>query len=241
MCPNTERSAPAGIGLLILDECHHLMGHWGRVLSEVREYLGDPIVVGLTATPPDREGRQSEDIERYDRFFGPVDFEVPVPAVVKDGYFAPYQDLAYFVRPTERELEFIARVDHQFDRLVEDLCHGDEETEDDGPADDGAEPTGAGQRAQNQRATERQSLTEWLGHVLTEHSLPGRSRIELAPFLLARSESGRSSRMVLTLSRLAGSLRRGGPFWSQPGSSGVIGDADRSIHTALSASKSRPS
>ena len=36
-----------GIGLIILDECHHLLHHWGRVLTEVREYFGNPIVLGL--------------------------------------------------------------------------------------------------------------------------------------------------------------------------------------------------
>ena len=59
------------------------------------ELFEEPIVIGLTATPPDRSGRAPEDILRYDEFFGPVDFEVPVPAVVKDGYLAPYQDLAW--------------------------------------------------------------------------------------------------------------------------------------------------
>jgi len=93
-----------GIGLVILDECHHLLGHWGRVLADAHDFLEQPIVVGLTATPPDRAGKLTEDIERYDEFFGPIDFEVPLPAVVKDGFLAPYQDLAYFVRPEADEL-----------------------------------------------------------------------------------------------------------------------------------------
>jgi superfamily II DNA or RNA helicase len=117
-----ERLRDANVGLLILDECHHLMGHWGRVLAEARTILNDPIVVGLTATPPDRSGRKSQDIERYDEFFGPIDFEVPVPAVVKDGYLAPYQDLAYFVRPTGDELAFVANADDKLKELIERLC-----------------------------------------------------------------------------------------------------------------------
>ena len=90
-----ERLRDVGVGLLILDECHHLMGHWGRVLAEVEEFFGNPVIVGLTATPPDRSGKKQFDIDRYDRFFGDIDYEVPVPAVVKDGFLAPYQDLAY--------------------------------------------------------------------------------------------------------------------------------------------------
>ena len=35
----------AGIGLIILDECHHLMHHWGIVLDEITKMLDDPIVL----------------------------------------------------------------------------------------------------------------------------------------------------------------------------------------------------
>ena len=111
-----------GVGLVILDECHHLMGHWGRVLYDAQDLLEGPIIVGLTATPPDYDGKLVEDIQRYDAFFGPVDFQVPVPAVVKDGFLAPYQDLAYFVRPTSDELTYLANTDDQLTQLVEDLC-----------------------------------------------------------------------------------------------------------------------
>ncbi len=145
-----------GVGLLILDECHHLMGHWGRVLEEVSDYLGDPVIVGLTATPPDRDSRESEDSQRYDRFLGEIDFEVPVPAVVKDGYLAPYQDLAYFVRPTEKELQFIASADQQFAELVEKLCE---------PCAVSSEPGALILRPP-------ESLIDWLVRVLGEKQLP---------------------------------------------------------------------
>lgn len=146
------RLRDADIGLLILDECHHLMGHWGRVLSEVGEYLGDPVILGLTATPPDRDGRNTDDVDRYDRFFGAVDYEVPVPAVVKDGFLAPYQDLAYFVRPAEPELAFIARVDEGFEQLISQLCQ---------PHDGDSEED------------RRESLIDWLQRVVRDKQLPG--------------------------------------------------------------------
>jgi len=111
-----------GIGLIILDECHHLMGHWGRVLADAHEFLEQPVIIGLTATPPDEKGKQQGDIERYQEFFGPIDYEVPIPAVVKDGYLAPYQDLAYFVRPTTDELTYIANTDDQLHQIIETLC-----------------------------------------------------------------------------------------------------------------------
>jgi len=123
-----ERIRQADVGLIILDECHHLMGHWGRVLADAHDLLQQPVVVGLTATPPDEAGKSREDIERYSDFFGPIDYEVPVPAVVKDGCLAPYQDLAYFVRPTGAEIRFIAGVDEQLHHLVEEFC-GLKETE----------------------------------------------------------------------------------------------------------------
>ena len=101
---NLERLRDKEVGLVILDECHHLMGHWGRVLADAQELLEGPIIIGLTATPPDRKGKSIHDTRRYDNFFGPIDYQVPLPAVVKDGFLAPYQDLVYFVRPTTEEL-----------------------------------------------------------------------------------------------------------------------------------------
>lgn len=117
-----------GVGLIIFDECHHLMGHWGRVLADAHEFLEQPVIIGLTATPPDEKGKLQEDIDRYHEFFGPIDYEVPIPAVVKDGYLAPYQDLAYFVRPTPEELTYIANTDDKLQQIMETLCSGKEET-----------------------------------------------------------------------------------------------------------------
>jgi|TARA_B110000459_G_scaffold14456_1_gene14144 superfamily II DNA or RNA helicase len=118
---NLMRLKEVGIGLIILDECHHLMHHWGRILSEVKEFFGDPVVLGLTATPPDTESISNDDSQRYEAFFGPVDYEVPVPALVRHENLAPYQDLCYFVRPAAHELQYIANVDKQFEDLLSDL------------------------------------------------------------------------------------------------------------------------
>lgn len=118
---NLMRLKDVGIGLIILDECHHLMHHWGRILSEVREFFDDPVVLGLTATPPDTESISNADSDRYEDFFGPVDYEVPVPALVRHENLAPYQDLCYFVRPASHELQYIASVDDEFEALLKDL------------------------------------------------------------------------------------------------------------------------
>ena len=116
-----ENLKKVGIGLIILDECHHLLHHWGRVLTEVREFFDDPIVLGLTATPPDFQHYDEEDAKRYQEFFGEIDYEVPVPALVRDSNLAPYQDLAFFVRPSQNELSYVSQVDEEFQELLNEL------------------------------------------------------------------------------------------------------------------------
>ena len=176
------RLRDAGVGLLILDECHHLMGHWGRVLAEVGEFFGNPIIVGLTATPPDRAGKKQFDIDRYDRFFGPIDYEVPVPAVVKDGFLAPYQDLAYFVRPTSDELAYVARADEQFAEIVEELCapRSGEASSPVSASDHPSNATEPGSETQQDKRLNTngadgaagESLIDWLVRVLGEKRTP---------------------------------------------------------------------
>ncbi|MDE0954432.1 MAG: DEAD/DEAH box helicase family protein, partial [Candidatus Poseidoniales archaeon] len=122
---NLERLKGIGIGLIILDECHHLMHHWGRILTEVKELFGNPIVLGLTATPPVPDDFDADDANRYEEFFGPVDYEVPVPALVREANLAPYQDLCYFVRPDTKELQYIAGVDSEFEDLLSELRRKD--------------------------------------------------------------------------------------------------------------------
>jgi hypothetical protein len=139
-----------GVGMIIADECHHLLGHWGRVLHDAQELLGNPIILGLTATPPERRGRDSTDLDRYDRFFGEIDFEVPTPALVREGFLSPFQDLAYFVRPTSQEMHYLGRTDARFRRLVEQLCR------------DSVHPS-----------TDRTpSLPQWVQQVLKDRRLP---------------------------------------------------------------------
>ncbi|EAQ80342.1 DEAD/DEAH box helicase [Blastopirellula marina] len=114
-----DRLKTQQIGLIILDECHHLVGHWGRVLADAAVMFDNPVILGLTATPPDADNKSPQDFERYTTFFGPIDYDVPVPAVVKDGFLAPYQDLAYFVRPSEAELRYVANADDLLHEIVD--------------------------------------------------------------------------------------------------------------------------
>ena len=48
----TKNLKTYGVGLMIVDEAHHLTSWWSRVLYEIWGNLGNPYIVGLTATPP---------------------------------------------------------------------------------------------------------------------------------------------------------------------------------------------
>jgi superfamily II DNA or RNA helicase len=106
------------VGMVVLDECHHLASMWGYVVRAVLDELGgeDVHVVGLTATPPsDLTGEESE---LYAELLGPVDYTVPTPAVVRDGHLAPYQELAWLTEPLSGERAWLAEHDTRFKELI---------------------------------------------------------------------------------------------------------------------------
>ena len=113
-----ETLKKADIQLIILDECHHLTEHWGEVLVELKKELGDPYILGLTATPPNPDIAETP---HYLELLGEIDYEVPIPALVRDSNLAPYQDLSYFVRPKPKELEYIANADNAFMEIVDEI------------------------------------------------------------------------------------------------------------------------
>ena len=109
-----------GIGTVVLDECHHLASMWGYLVRALISCLpGEVHVVGLTATSPAE--LSAEDAEVYARLLGPVDFEVPTPAVVRDGHLAPYQELAWFTAPLQSEHEWLAERHLRFAELLDHL------------------------------------------------------------------------------------------------------------------------
>jgi len=112
-----------GVGTLVLDECHHLASLWGYVVRTVAALLGDVHLVGLTATPPDE--LTDQEAELYQGLLGPVDFTIPTPAVVREGFLAPYQELAWLTEPLESEADWLAEHDLRFRQLVTDLHQQD--------------------------------------------------------------------------------------------------------------------
>jgi superfamily II DNA or RNA helicase len=114
------------VGTVVLDECHHLASLWGYVVRAVVEELGDVHLVGLTATPPDELTK--DEAELYTALLGPVDFTVPTPAVVRERFLAPYQELAWLTPLLETERAWLAEHDVRFQELVTTLHDDSAET-----------------------------------------------------------------------------------------------------------------
>ncbi len=108
-----------GVRTVVLDECHHLLDYWAIVLRHLIARIDNPRVVGLTATLPSPDG--DAEFENYNSLLGEVDFEVPTPAVVKEGDLAPYRDLAYFVKPSRRESDYLKNIQSEFENAISTL------------------------------------------------------------------------------------------------------------------------
>ncbi len=108
------------VRLVLFDECHHLTDYWAAIMTLLVKYLDDPIVVGLTGTPP--EGKTKTQENRYLSLVGDIDYQVPTPALVKEGGLAPFQDLVLFTQPTEKEFQFLESQHVDFHRLIADLA-----------------------------------------------------------------------------------------------------------------------
>lgn len=112
----------AGIKVICLDECHHLKNEWWKALEAFMQQMKDCIVISLTATPPyDSPPAQWE---RYCAMCGPVDEEISVPELVKEGSLCPHQDYVYFNYPSKEEeamlQNFRQKAEEMFLRLMED-------------------------------------------------------------------------------------------------------------------------
>ncbi len=119
--PNTLRLIDEikrnNIKTVIFDECHHLQNYWALVMKEIVNKVGAAYIIGLTATPPIDEDKET--ILYYTSLFGEIDYQIPTPAVIKDGMLAPFQDLVYFCKPTSIELEYIKNCHEKFKLLID--------------------------------------------------------------------------------------------------------------------------
>ena len=90
-----------GIGVLCLDECHHLRNEWWKALEEFRREMKGLRVIALTATPP--YDSTPAMWTKYIDMCGEIDEEITIPELVKEGSLCPHQDYVYFNYPTSEE------------------------------------------------------------------------------------------------------------------------------------------
>lgn len=102
------------IKTIVVDEAHHLKNEWWQTLSRIKDKL-DPVVVGLTATPP--YDVTAAEWQRYITLNGPVDTEISVPELIMAGDLCPHQDYVHFTFPTEKESENISEFRDKIEEL----------------------------------------------------------------------------------------------------------------------------
>jgi superfamily II DNA or RNA helicase len=95
----------AGVEVVVLDECHHLLSLWGALLRVVLAELRPVHVVGLTATNPRDLTRDQAAL--YRALLHEPDYEIPTPAVVREGHLAPYQELVQLCTPLDSEQRWL--------------------------------------------------------------------------------------------------------------------------------------
>ena len=109
---------------IVLDEAHHLRSNWWRCLMKVVRGLGDSKILALTATPP--YDVSMFEWERYMELCGPVDAEVSVPELVKEGNLCPHQDLVLFTYPSLIEGSKLKDFKQAVEMFVKDIELDDE-------------------------------------------------------------------------------------------------------------------
>ncbi|UOQ48691.1 DEAD/DEAH box helicase family protein [Gracilibacillus caseinilyticus] len=109
-----ERLLQQNFQTLVLDEAHHLRTNWWKTTMHLRNQLDDPTLIALTATPPYDVGKSEWD--KYIELCGPIDEEIEVDALVKEGDLCPHQDYVWMSSMTAKEKEPI------------DTFHGEAET-----------------------------------------------------------------------------------------------------------------
>lgn len=125
--PVVDRLHPNGVELfdrlrrqphlvLVLDECHHLLETWGHLLAELLHTIERAHVLALTATPPSSlTGEQRVLVENL---FGSILYQVSVPAVVREGHLAPFDELVWLTTPTHVEEDWLSNEALRFSELT---------------------------------------------------------------------------------------------------------------------------
>ena len=109
---------------LLLDEAHHLRTSWWKTVMSVKEQLTNPTIVALTATPPYDVGQSEWD--KYIELCGPIDEEIDVAALVKEGDLCPHQDYIWMSMPTRKEREPIETFHREAEQLKDHLLKNED-------------------------------------------------------------------------------------------------------------------
>jgi superfamily II DNA or RNA helicase len=110
------------IQTLVLDEAHHLKNEWWNTLFQLKGIDGLTIV-SLTATPP--YDSSALEINRYFDLCGPIDDEIAVPDLIKNGDLCPHQDFIYFSRPDDAQIKYIVSYREQIIEFTNALLKND--------------------------------------------------------------------------------------------------------------------
>ena len=109
----------AGIGVLCLDECHHLRSEWWKALEDFKNQLGNLRIIALTATPP--YDSTPAMWNRYMNMCGEIDEEITIPELVKEASLCPHQDYVYFNNPTKEEEQEVKSFEERSRAMVAEL------------------------------------------------------------------------------------------------------------------------
>lgn len=104
---------------LVLDEAHHLRREWWKCLIALAGRLADVRIVALTATPPYDAG--FAEWSRYEELCGPIDIEIGIPELVRNGDLCPHQDHLILSTPTGDALALLDRRREALGQLARNL------------------------------------------------------------------------------------------------------------------------
>lgn len=119
-----EELNAAGPITLVLDEAHHLRREWCTSIEKLAGSLADVRIVALTATPP--YDASFAEWTRYESLCGPVDLEIGIPELVRNGDLCPHQDQLILSAPTEATLKLLDERRGAIWRLQGDLWADEE-------------------------------------------------------------------------------------------------------------------